>query len=49
MVDSLLLLQSTMIPGLSLVVFSVQLHEFGQALDPPTAAAIKIDINSSSL
>ena len=48
MVDSRLSLQSTMIPGLSLVVFSVQLHDFGQALDPETAA-ITIVINSSSL
>ena len=48
MVDSRLSLQSTMIPGLSLAVFSVQLHDFGQALDPPTAA-ITIAINSSSL
>jgi len=47
-VDSRLSLQSTMIPGLSFGVVSVQLHDFGQALDPPTAA-ITIATNSNSL
>lgn len=48
MVDSPLSLQSTMIPGLSFSIFSVQLHDFGQALDPP-AATITIVTNSGSL
>ena len=47
-VDSRLSLQSTMISDLSFAVVSVQVHDFGQALDPPTAA-ITNATNSNSL